>query len=312
MNPQGPLSTNTPDAKAIPAKRDQMQSRVLVLAGVPILCGVGWRALQYSLAAGPAGRFSLVSAIAVSSIFGLAAWQLRAATPAAAASGALICFNTTILSSRPGSGSVISSALIPLVLLFVLTHAATRFRPERKRRIASFHEEKHGRDAAQVMANLGVAGFACLQSYWIIPGIHPLPSESVAFPLLQIPMLSALAEATADTVSSEIGQALGGAPFLLTSGRRVAPGTDGAISTIGTMAGIAGAAAIALIAVPAIGIGIAGVGSIVLAATAGLFFDSLLGATVERRGWMGNNLVNFASTLFSAGLAYLIQRAMFR
>ena len=36
--------------------------------------------------------------------------------------------------------------------------------------------------------------------------------------------------------------------------------------------------------------------------TAGLFFDSLLGATLERRGWIGNNLVNLASTAFAAAL----------
>ncbi len=46
-------------------------------------------------------------------------------------------------------------------------------------------------------------------------------------------------------------------------------------------------------------------GALVFAAgTAGLLFDSLLGATVERRGWLGNDLVNFVSTAFAAALAY--------
>jgi uncharacterized membrane protein len=40
----------------------------------------------------------------------------------------------------------------------------------------------------------------------------------------------------------------------------------------------------------------------------GLFFDSLLGATVERRGWIGNDLVNFTSTLFAAALATGVYR----
>ncbi len=40
----------------------------------------------------------------------------------------------------------------------------------------------------------------------------------------------------------------------------------------------------------------------------GLFFDSLLGATVERKGWLGNDLVNFASTAFSAGVALVAIR----
>ena len=45
---------------------------------------------------------------------------------------------------------------------------------------------------------------------------------------LLIAMGAALAEAAADTVSSEIGQFLGGVPRLVTSGKQVAPGSDGA------------------------------------------------------------------------------------
>jgi uncharacterized membrane protein len=32
----------------------------------------------------------------------------------------------------------------------------------------------------------------------------------------------------------------------------------------------------------------------------------VLGATVERWGWLGNDLVNFTSTLFAAALAFLL------
>jgi uncharacterized membrane protein len=35
----------------------------------------------------------------------------------------------------------------------------------------------------------------------------------------------------------------------------------------------------------------------------GLFFDSLLGATLERRGWINNDAVNFLSTASAAGFA---------
>lgn len=35
----------------------------------------------------------------------------------------------------------------------------------------------------------------------------------------------------------------------------------------------------------------------------GLFFDSLLGATLERRGWINNDTVNFLSTASAAGFA---------
>jgi uncharacterized membrane protein len=35
----------------------------------------------------------------------------------------------------------------------------------------------------------------------------------------------------------------------------------------------------------------------------GLFFDSLLGATLERRGWLNNDAVNFLSTASAAAFA---------
>jgi uncharacterized membrane protein len=50
---------------------------------------------------------------------------------------------------------------------------------------------------------------------------------------------------------------------------------------------------------------------VLIAATAGLFFDSLLGATVERRGWIGNDAVNFASTGFAAAIALFLDPAVF-
>ena len=121
-------------------------------------------------------------------------------------------------------------------------------------------------------------------------------------------VLSALAEATADTVSSEIGQAFGGTPFMLTTLRRVPPGTDGAISLYGTLAGIAAAALVASTGAPALGMSPTECLVAFAAGVAGLFFDSLLGATIERKGWINNDLVNFTSTAFAAALALLAVR----
>lgn len=118
--------------------------------------------------------------------------------------------------------------------------------------------------------------------------------------------IAALCEATADTVSSEIGQAFGGAPFLLTNFRRVPPGTDGAISLLGTGAGVIGATLVALTVIWPLGgewwefrIGL-------VSGVAGFVFDSVLGATVERKGWLGNDLVNFSSTVFAVVMALVL------
>ena len=45
---------------------------------------------------------------------------------------------------------------------------------------------------------------------------------------------------------------------------------------------------------------------IALAGIAGMFFDSVLGATWENSGKMGNDSVNFVSTVFAAELALTV------
>jgi len=119
-------------------------------------------------------------------------------------------------------------------------------------------------------------------------------------------MAAALAEAAADTMSSEIGQAFGGTPRLVTNWSKVAAGTNGAITLAGTLAGVAGAVTVGLVSV-LIGLFAWRVLPICAGAgIAGMVADSLLGATVERPGLLGNNGVNFISTLMSAALAIIL------
>jgi uncharacterized protein (TIGR00297 family) len=115
--------------------------------------------------------------------------------------------------------------------------------------------------------------------------------------------LAALVEATADTVSSEIGQAFGGRPMMLLSLQRVERGTDGAVTLLGSAAGVVAGAVVIAAGVWGLQLKVEDAAIAFGAGTCGLFFDSLLGATVERWGWIGNDLVNFSSTVFAAGLA---------
>jgi uncharacterized protein (TIGR00297 family) len=272
--------------KAIPETRDRVQSKMLTwVVGVLLLAGalaVPLGTARLGLPLWPIGRPLLLSVG-----FAAAVLLLRAATPAASAIGLLICF---ILAESPAAWSRFAydstghHLLAALLALFVLTFAATKY-GRGKKEARGLSESRRGRKASQIVANLGVAGlFAAVGWY-----------EGC---------VAALAEAAADTVSSEIGQATGDPARLVTTGRIVPSGTDGGVTTVGTVAGLAAAAVVV-----ATGSGHHSLWptQVVtwMAAGAGLYLDSLLGATVERRGWMGNDLVNFSSTLCAAVLASL-------
>ncbi len=61
-----------------------------------------------------------------------------------------------------------------------------------------------------------------------------------------------------------------------------------------------------LVAVPTLGLSLSGALCAGLGAIGGLFVDSLLGATAERRGWLNNDAVNFLSTFAAAVLAIAV------
>jgi len=240
--------------------------------------------------------------LGLSLIFGLVVHQLRAATPGAAFAGAAITaslmFSTAYFPYQPWR-----TALPPVLAVFLLSFIATRLGRERKQRLGTA-EMRQGRTAAQVAANLGVAALVSneLVQSWLA-GADWLSRASIAPTSLFIVGLAALAEAAADTVSSEIGQVIGGKPRMITSLSQVEPGTDGAMSLFGTVAGVVAAGLVALAGTLALGGGrqmfwIASAGGVF-----GLFFDSLLGATLERHGWLNNDAVNFLSTASAAAFA---------
>jgi uncharacterized protein (TIGR00297 family) len=292
--------------KAIPFGRDQRQSRALVAVIGSILLALTVDTIFWG-ATGPA-KGLLVQAIAASTVFALAAWRLKAATPAAAAAGGTICLLVTFWTF---TGPItLRSGLAPLITLFVLTFLATRAGRKRKM-VAGLAEglghKRRGRTASQIIANLAAAGLsAALPALWAHQLMQLTRLPNFAQALLQVLVLAAFAEATADTVSSEIGQAFGGRPLLLISLRRVDVGTDGAVSLIGTLAGIAGAALVTGVGMWAMHMISPLAGIALLSGVAGLVFDSLLGAAIERRGWIGNDLVNFTSTLFAVVVAFLL------
>ena len=118
-----------------------------------------------------------------------------------------------------------------------------------------------------------------------------------------VALMATFAEAAGDTVSSEIGQWLSTRAYLVTTFEPVRAGENGGISLGGTAAGLAASALVAGLGY-ALGLSTRGGAALALAAgLAGNLLDSVLGATLERRGLVSNGIVNFAGTSFAGALA---------
>jgi uncharacterized protein (TIGR00297 family) len=277
------------------------QSKLVLMAVMPfvgahLVLEAHWWALQDAPVA--------IWTLGVSALFGLVTWRMRAATPWASATGAAIVaslmFSTVMVPYLPWR-----TALVPVLAVVAITLVVTHLGRAKKERLG-MAESRKGRDSAQIAANLGFAAIAAsafVQS-WLTESpfnrvtLVPMPFFALA--------LASLAEAAADTASSEVGQAFGGRPRMITTLRQTEPGTDGAISPAGTLAGI-----VAALLVVAVGTyAMAGDRAMFAASAAGgvfgLLFDSLLGATLERRGWLNNDLVNCLSTIGAAFFALVV------
>jgi uncharacterized protein (TIGR00297 family) len=284
----------------VPPQSLNWQSKLILLLVVP------WTAVSVVLDARDFMPTITLWILGLSALLGLAALLSHAGTPAASATGALITASMMFSTVGPGFQPW-RTAIVPILAFMVITSLATRFGRKRKQTLGTA-ESRHGREAAQVAANLGVAALATL------PVLHTWLVDNLGLrtdrPFLWLGIgLAALAEAGADTVSSEIGQVLGGRPFMLTTLRRVDAGTDGAISLAGTLAGILAAAAVAAAGAWAFHGSVRVFFLSWVGGVFGLFFDSLLGATVERARWLNNDAVNFLSTASAAVFTLVLMAA---
>jgi len=218
---------------------------------------------------------------------GLASALLKKLTLPAAATGILLGF---CIYKWGGYTSIIMMALF-----FILGTMATGFGAKQKQALSIAEENSGRRTVGQVMANAGVAGI-CGSLAWLFP------QKAVAFQLMIAGSFSA---ATADTLSSELGNIFGRRYYNILSFKKDRRGLNGVISVEGTVCGIAGSIAIAM--VYAIGFGWhKTLLWIIIAGTVGNLVDSLLGATLERQGYLNNNVVNFLNTLTGAIVCLLL------
>ncbi|MBI2555846.1 MAG: DUF92 domain-containing protein [Planctomycetes bacterium] len=128
--------------------------------------------------------------------------------------------------------------------------------------------------------------------------------------IFKIAFVAAFATATFDTISSELGQIYGKKPILITSMKSVPIGTDGAISIEGTILGVASAALVGAEAYLLHLISLSSIIIVVIAAFVGTTVESVLGATIERRKWVDNEVINFINISTGAGVSMLLARIL--
>jgi len=248
------------------------------------LCIIPWPALGMQLHSLVPPR-RVLWALGFTVAFAVSARWLRAVTLSGAVAGGVLAF-LLFVAGGPG-------AFAALIAVFLLTWITTRTGHQRKRQLGTA-EQRGGRSASQVIANVGIAAAAALVGL-----VTRNPAALVA-------CAAALAEAAADTTSSEVGQAVSDSAYLITHFRPVPVGTDGGISVAGTLAGIAAAVAVAAVCWATRIIAAPWLLPVAAAGALGMFVDSFLGATLERRRLLNNDAVNLLSTIAAALFALFL------
>ncbi|MFB6133287.1 MAG: TIGR00297 family protein [Halanaeroarchaeum sp.] len=226
-------------------------------------------------------RIAVAMAIAV--VFGYLSYALETASIPGMLTGVFLALQAVVLGGY-GWFAV-------LIAFFAIGGLSTKYRYDEKLDRGVAEPNAGARGTGNVLGNSLAALIALL--LFAAHARLPLPGDAFA-----LAFTGSVATALADTLSSEIG-GLYDRPRLVTTLRRVDPGTDGAITWQGEVAGIAGATVVAGLTVALFGYpAIYGL-AVVVAGFVGMTADSLVGATIEGE-YVGNQVVNFVATSVGA------------
>lgn len=198
---------------------------------------------------------------------------------------------------------------VALLAFFVIGTVTTKLGYARKAKLGLAQEGGGRRGFSHAFSNVGVAAI-CAIAVSRLSRVDESPFEWMMLAYLM--GIASLATAAADTTASEIGQWIGRRAFLPLTLRRVAVGTEGAISIEGTLAGVVGGFLVALAAVAALHYGLdLDPGAIAIAlvtacAFLGSYLESIAGSWNRKRiSLVPNGVLNFFNTAAGALLMYI-------
>ncbi len=233
---------------------------------------------------------NLIEVLAFSFLLGYLSYRARIADISAMLSATLL-----------GVVIIISTDIdwfFTLLAFFILGSLFTRYKYSYKIKQGTAERKGGIRGYKNVFSN-SLAALSLAISYSIFPDHRAL---------LMAGYLGSVATACGDTLASEIGQTYKGNPRMITTFKRVKPGTDGAVSLLGEGASILGAIAIAMLAYVLIQKDAVMAFSVIAGGFIGTNIDSAFGATLQQKGYLTNNGVNLIATISGAAVSILIYK----
>ena len=235
----------------------------------------------------------IVAVLALSALLSLLAYKMDLLTTSGCISAAIVGIFIGICGSL--------SWLILLIVFTLLGFVATLVGLSKKKE-KGLQEGTHGERTYKNV--LGVALPCCVFAL-----INIITQDSHYY-YMMIGYISTIAVAAADTTASELGTK-DSKVYLITTFKRVEPGTDGGISLFGTVVSLLASIAVTLIGWPIINQSVDIMILIPMAAGfIGCMLDSVVGATLETWGYvdkyMNNCMTGIAGAAIGVLIAYLL------
>ena len=218
----------------------------------------------------------VVIAVIVAFTFGYFAFRFKTADLSGLFSAALIGIILIVFAD--------ARWFMVMLAFFILGSISTRYKYEYKKKLSIEQGQGGARGYRNVFANGIVAAAAA-----VLYGVFVRPEFIVLY-------IGCVATAAADTMASEIG-VTGGTPYMITTLKKVPIGTNGGVTMTGELVALAGGF---LVCVVALFLTIITPWMLVIctiAGFAGTNIDSIVGATLENNGYVGNAGTNLLATL---------------